>query len=334
MIASGNIHPRALLLMLIAFMPLVILLSLQTGEVSVVLADLWQTESVAHQVFMGLRFPRLCLTLLAGALLGITGAAVQAMFRNPLADPSLIGVSAGAGLAAVAMLVFGGAFIAYMGDFALPLAAFLGGLLATWLVSRIARRVDAVSVTTMLLVGIAINATAASGISALKYFSDDFSLRQVVFWLMGGLQHQGWSEVVVLALIALPVFLGLLSQSRTLNLLLLGERQAQLLGVSVQRCHRYLIVFCALGVGAVVAVGGMIGFVGLVVPHLVRLMIGPDNRYLLPLSALLGALFLTLADVLARLLIAPAELPLGVVTSLLGGPFFLLMILYRRGGMQ
>lgn len=330
MIASGNLNPRVLLSVLSITAPFVMLISLTAGEIQVGFSDVWQRDSIAHQVLIELRLPRLCLTLFAGALLGITGAAIQAMFRNPLADPSLIGVSAGAGLAAVAILVFGAGLQVYLGVFTLPLVAFCGGLLATWLVSRIARSVDGVSVTTMLLVGIAINAIAASGISALKYFSDVFTLRQVVFWLMGGLQHQGWAQAGVLMLITVPVVVGLLSQGRTLNLLLLGERQAELLGVSVVRCHRYLIVLSALGVGAVVAVGGMIGFVGLVVPHLVRLLVGPDNRYLLPLSALLGALFLTLADVLARMLIAPAELPLGVVTSLVGGPFFLMMILYRR----
>ncbi len=332
MMPAGRFQPQTLLIALTLIAPVVVLLSLQTGEISIGLADLWPSDSIAHQVFIELRLPRLLLTLLAGALLGITGAAVQAMFRNPLADPSLIGVSAGAGLAAVATLVFGAGLQLYLGAFALPLMAFLGGMFTTWLVARIARSVEGISVTTMLLVGIAINAIAASGISGLKYFSDAFTLRQVVFWLMGGLQHQGWAEVGILLLVILPVATGLILQGRILNLLLLGERQAQLLGVSVVRCHRVLIVLSALGVGVVVAVGGMIGFVGLVVPHLVRLLVGPDNRYLLPLSAFLGALFLTLADVLARALIAPAELPLGVVTALVGGPFFLSMILYRRRG--
>lgn len=332
MMPSGSLQPRTLLIMLLFASPLVLWLALQIGELSVQLNDIWRETGIAHQVFLELRLPRLCLTLLAGALLGVTGAAIQAMFRNPLADPSLIGVSAGAGLAAVATLVLGGSLVLQFGAVVLPLSAFIGGVLATALVFRIGRGLDGVSVTTMLLVGIAVNAIAASGISALKYFSDAFTLRQVVFWLMGGLQHQGWQAVWTLTLVAVPVLIGLFSQGRILNLLLLGERQAQLLGVSVERCHRLLILLSALGVGAVVAVGGMIGFVGLVVPHLVRLLIGPDNRYLLPLAALLGALFLTLADVVARVLIAPAEMPLGVVTALVGGPFFLTMIIYRRRG--
>lgn len=332
MSVSGTLKPLHLAIFLWLCLPLVVLLALNTGEVGIVAAELWQPHSLSQQVLFELRLPRLLLTLLGGALLGVTGAAIQAMFRNPLADPSLIGVSAGAGLAAVAVLVFGAELVARAGVLVLPLSAFLGGLGATWLVARIARSLDGVSVTTMLLVGIAVNAIAASAISGMKYFSDAFTLRQVVFWLMGGLQYQGWREVAVLALVALPVLVGLSLQGAVLNLLLLGERQAALLGVSVIRCHRILILLSALGVGAVVAVGGMIGFVGLVVPHLVRLLVGPDNRYLLPLSALLGALFLTLADVAARSLIAPAELPLGVVTALVGGPFFLLMIIYRRRG--
>jgi len=330
---SVGLTPRTLWWLLLGCTPIVAMLALLTGELSMHWADLVSAEgSMAQQVFWQLRLPRLLLTLLAGALLAVTGAAVQAMFRNPLADPSLIGVSAGAGLAAVSMLVFGGSVVAWLGPVALPLSAFVGGMLVTALVARLGREAGHISVTTMLLAGIAINAIAASGISALKYFSDLFTLRQVVFWLMGGLQHQGWPAVWTLLLIAIPVIAGLSWQGKVLNLLLLGEKQAQALGVSVTRCHRTLIVLCALGVGAVVAVGGLIGFVGLLVPHLVRLLVGPDNRALLPLSALAGALLLTLADVLARLVIAPAELPLGVVTALVGGPFFLMMIVYRRRG--
>ncbi len=332
MMPRGRYSPRSTTFILLLLLPFLALASLLTGAISLSLADLWQTDSVAQQVLLELRLPRLLTTLLSGALLGMTGAAIQAMFRNPLADPSLIGVSAGAGLAAVAVIVLGGSVISRWEPLLLPLAAFAGGLGSTWLVARLARSLNGVSVTTMLLVGIAINAIAAAGISLLKYLADALTLQQVVFWLLGGLQDHGWQAVISLLLVAVPVGAGLLREGERLNLLLLGEQQARLLGLAVEQCQRRLIVFSALGVGVVVALGGMIGFVGLVVPHLVRLLCGPDNRSLLPLSALLGALFLTLADLCSRILLAPSELPIGVVTALIGGPFFLAMIVYRRRG--
>ncbi len=186
--------------------------------------------------------------------------------------------------------------------------------------------------TTMLLAGIALNSIAAAAIGLMKYFSDDLSLRQVTFWLLGNLHRTDWHSALLLVAIAVPVSLMLLREGQQLNLLLLGEQQARLLGVATRRLQWRLVLLVALGVGAVVALGGLIGFVGLVVPHLVRLLCGPDNRSLMPLSALLGALLLTLADVLSRLLVSPAELPIGIVTALVGGPFFLLMILYRQRG--
>ncbi|WP_432471076.1 FecCD family ABC transporter permease [Amphritea sp. HPY] len=315
--------------LLLLSLPLSVLLSLSTGPVELNWSAI-TGDGVAGQVFWQLRLPRLLLTLMAGALLAITGGAAQSLFRNPLADPGLIGVSAGAALSAGLMMVLLGSYISLLGGFLLPLAAFLGGVATTLLVARLAGSLQGVSVTTMLLCGIAINAIAAAGLGGLKYLAADQELRQLSFWLLGSLNHSRWQDLLVLALVAVPVLLLLPRFGQKLNLLLLGEQQASLLGLNVLRCKRVIILLIALGVGAVVALTGIISFMGLVVPHLIRLMFGPDNRRLLPLSALLGATMLTLADVLSRVLVAPAELPVGVVTALVGGPFFLLMLLHRR----
>ncbi|SEG80364.1 FecCD family ABC transporter permease [Marinobacterium lutimaris] len=293
-------------------------------------------DSDQGRVLYQLRLPRLLLALFAGALLACTGAAAQSLFRNPLADPSLIGVSAGAALAVVTLMVFAGGWLVQhrFAEFAMPLTAFMGGLASTWLVMRLSRSLAGVSVTTLLLTGMAINAIALAGIGALKYLSDELTLRQASFWLMGNFSVQGWLPVIVLSCVAFPVLMLLAREGRELNLLLLGVSQAQLLGVDVIKLQRRLVVLCALGVGSVVAFGGLISFVGLIVPHLVRLLSGPDNRHLLPHSALLGAFFLGLADLLSRMLASPAELPIGILTALVGGPFFLFVLLYRmrRGG--
>lgn len=325
------ISPRLLQSLLWMLLPLLSLLSLSLGEIPLSWAELWQVDSSSRIVLWELRLPRLLLIFLAGILLAVSGAVIQALFRNPLADPSLIGVSAGAGLASVTVLVLAGSLlVGWASVLALPVAAFAGGLVATWLVAKIASNTSGLSVTTMLLAGIAVNAIAAAGISLLQYLADELSLRQTLLWLLGGMQYGGWPEVIVLSCVAAPAIYMMLAKSQQLNLLLLGEKQARLLGVPVEQLRRRLIFLAALAVGSVVAVGGMIGFVGLVVPHWVRLLCGPDHRSLLPLSALLGGLFLLVADIVARQLLAPTQLPIGIVTALVGGPFFLSMILYRR----
>ncbi|MBN1008560.1 FecCD family ABC transporter permease [Amphritea pacifica] len=305
------------------------LFSLMTGPVAVDLSGVFD-DSVASQVFWQLRLPRLLLTLLAGALLAITGAAAQSLFRNPLADPGLIGISAGAALSAGGMMVLLGSSVYLLGGLMLPLAAFAGGVLTTLLVARLSVTLQGVSVTNMLLCGIAINAIALAGLGGLKYLAGDQQLRQLSFWLLGSLNHSRWQDLLVLLVAAVPVLWLLPRYGQKLNLLLLGEQQAGLLGLNVVRCKRLMILLIALGVGAVVALTGIIGFVGLVVPHLVRLLTGPDNRRLLPLSALLGAVLLTVADSVSRLLVSPAELPVGIVTALVGGPFFLLLLTRRK----
>lgn len=314
-------------------LPALVLLSLLNGSAMLSLSDIWDGSDLSQRIVYELRLPRVLLVMLSGGLLAISGAVVQALFRNPLADPGLIGVSGGAALAAVAWQVVASAVLGasvWWVSAGMPVAAFAGGMLVTFFVIRIARNTSGISALTLLLTGIAVNAIAAAGIAGLKYLSDSMTLRQVTFWLMGNVQGASWWAVVLLLLISVVFVPVLIRHAVRLNLLLLGEQHAFLLGVDVEKTQRRLVLITALMVGAVVSMVGLIGFVGLVVPHLVRLINGPDNRFLLPMSFLLGAILLLLADLVARIIAAPAELPIGLITALIGGPVFLFMITYQQ----
>jgi iron complex transport system permease protein len=295
----------------------------------------WAYDPTQQAVLLAIRLPRACLGLLAGAALAASGAALQGLFRNPLADPGLIGVSTGAALAAAAAIVLGGMVAASMpiglSGSMLPVAAFAGGLCATLVVYRIASCDGRTEVATMLLAGVALNAIAGAGLGLLVFASNDQQLRDLNFWLLGSLGGVTWDRLLPAApFILLPtVLLPLLA--RQLNAFLLGETEALHLGFEVERVKRWIILLAALAVGASVALTGIIGFVGLVVPHLVRLMIGPDHRALMPASVLLGAALLLIADLFARTIVLPAELPVGILTSCIGGPFFLWLLVRRRG---
>lgn len=277
-----------------------------------------------------IRLPRLLLAALVGAVLAVSGAAMQGLFRNPLADPGLIGVSSGAALGAVVVIVMGGWLPLLSGPLAVPLAAALGGLLATIVVYRLGQSGDGTDVATLLLAGIAINAIAGAGTGLLTYFADDTELRTLTFWLMGSLAGSGWSQLAMTAPFMLVCTGALCALGRPLNAFLLGEDVAHHVGYPIEHIKVATVLLCAVAVGAAVSMTGIIGFVGLVVPHLLRLMIGADHRLLLPASALLGAAGLVAADTAARTLISPAELPIGILTTLLGGPFFLFLLLRRR----
>lgn len=295
------------------------------------------TDSKAQQlqwVVQEIRFPRLILGVLVGAGLAVAGAAMQGLFRNPLADPGLVGVSTGAALAAVSVLVLGHTWFAQwtaaFGYYALPFAAFLGGLAVTWLIYRIANRNGRTDVGLMLLAGIAINAIAGAITGVLTYYASDEALRGLTFWSMGSIASASWQDV---GLAAVPILLavGLLPfYGRALNALLMGERVSEHIGFNIKSAKRAIITLTALSVGAAVAVSGVIGFVGLVAPHLVRLLIGPDHRWLLPASAVVGAILVVLSDSIARVIVAPAELPIGLIMAGLGGPFFLWLLLNRK----
>ncbi len=285
-------------------------------------------------IVLQIRAPRTVLGFAVGGALALAGAALQGLFRNPLADPTLIGASSGGALAAVAVIVLGGAVMGPLGGLgralALPAVAFAGALAATFLVYRFASRDGQTSVATMLLAGIGVAAIANAGIGILIFISDDDQLRTLNFWLLGSLAGGGWTLVLpVLAFLAIPLVL-LPRYAAGLNAFALGEAEAGHLGYDVERLKHRLIVLSALAAGASVAVAGIIGFVGLVVPHLVRLALGADHRLLMPASTLLGGSLLVAADILARTLVVPAELPIGIVTSLAGGPVFLWLLLRRR----
>ncbi|WP_454850599.1 FecCD family ABC transporter permease [Rhizobium binxianense] len=285
-------------------------------------------------IIFDIRLPRAILGFLIGASLAVSGAVMQGLFRNPLADPGLVGVSSGAGLGAVVMIVLGGSvaapLYALLGIYALPIAAFGGGLATTLLLYRIATSNGQTSVATMLLAGIALGALAGALTGVLIYMANDQQLRDLTFWGMGSLAGATWMKIAAAGPIILLSFAALPFMSRGLNAITLGEAAAFHMGVPVQRLKNIAIVAVSGATGASVAVSGGIGFVGIVVPHIMRMVIGPDHRFLLPASALLGGSLLIFADVLARTIVAPAELPIGIITAAVGGPFFLWILLRQR----
>lgn len=282
----------------------------------------------------GIRLPRVIMAILIGATLAVSGAALQGLFRNPLADPTLIGVSSGSALAAASVIILGSSIIGLipviLKSLLLPIAAFIGGLTATWLVYVISTRKGRTSVATMLLAGIAINALAAAGIGFLVFTADDLQIRDLTFWTLGSLGSSTWNTVYSTSAFLLIPIIGLPWLSKAMNVMLLGEHEARHLGINTERIKKLVILLSALGIGSAVAVSGIIGFVGLVVPHLLRLFIGPDHRFLMPSSVLLGALLLLASDLFARMVVVPAELPIGIVTSTIGAPFFLWLLMRNR----
>lgn len=282
-------------------------------------------------VLLTLRAPRIVLAALVGASLGSCGAGVQALFRNPLADPGLVGVSAGASLGAALAIVLGGAALAVLPSWArpalLPFAAFAGGAITTVLVLKLGSGLRGRAATvTVLLAGVAVNALVGALVGLLSQVADDGQLRNLVFWTMGGLGSASWSLVAATAPWVLLVVIGLPCVGRTLDLLALGEREASYLGVRVSRVRGIVVAAVAIGVGASVAAAGLIGFVGLVVPHLARLAVGATNRVVIPVSALAGATLLVAADAVSRFVVQPSELPVGLFTASLGAPFFLYLL--------
>ena len=340
--AERRLLPRTLLAILLTLLPLCMLSALLIGPVIIsplrllqVLVDPQLSGNTQDALILSaIRLPRVLLGCFIGATLAVCGAAMQGLFRNPLADPSLIGVTSGASAGASCTIVFAGAWLPIGTMGALPLVAMgaiAGGLLAVIVVYRIASSAGGTGVATMLLAGIAISALAGALNSLFSYFADNDMLRRISLWQMGSLDGANWQRVVFAGLVAALLLCVLPRLSGALNALLLGESEARHLGVNVERLKRQLIVLTATGVGIAVAAAGVIAFVGLVVPHVVRLLIGPDHRYVIPASALAGAVLLVLADALARVLVAPAELPAGILTSLLGAPvFFSLLIQQRR----
>jgi iron complex transport system permease protein len=288
-------------------------------------------------VVLDIRLPRTVLGLLVGAGLALAGAVLQGIFRNPLADPGLVGVSPGAALAAVLWIVFGTALVAFLPSpiaaFGLPLAAFLGGLITTILLYRLATSEGRTSIAMLLFAGIALGAMAAAGTGLAIFIASDQQLREFTFWTLGSLGGASWTKIAAATPFVVILFAGSLRLARGLDALALGEAEAFHVGINTERLKRAAIVLVAAGVGASVAVSGVIGFIGLVVPHLLRLSAGPAHARLLIGCALLGGGLLVASDIVARTVVTPAELPLGVVVAIVGGPYFLYLVQCNRAAL-
>ena len=340
----GDRSTRARLLgvCLAVLLALVVVFSLTTGASGInaveVIAGWLRGEQMASRdaiILWQIRLPRTLTGIAVGASLAVSGALMQGLFRNPLADPGIIGVSAGAGLGAIGAIVLGGMLPVALRDAAsiylVPIAAFFGAWLSMLLLYRIATRQGRTSVAMMLLAGIALAALAGAFSGMMIFIADDAQLRDLTFWGLGSLGGATWPKVATAYVIMTPALICALFLTRGLNGLALGEAGAFHIGIPVQRVKILAILCVGAATGAAVAVSGGIGFVGIVVPHLLRLMSGPDHRFLIPNAALLGASLLLIADVIARVIMAPAELPIGIITAVLGGPFFLWILLRQRG---
>ena len=285
--------------------------------------------SVQADILRNLRLPRIVAAALIGAALAVSGVTVQGIFRNPLAEPALIGVSSGAAFTAALALLVLPAGLLWL-DLYIAAAAFVGGVLVSYLIYSYFSYIKVQNTGFLLLIGIAVNALLAAAIGLLNFTADSDQLRQLFFWSMGGFGNLGWSAVITLMIFLIPAGGYLFKQHQALNALLLGDQEAAHLGFNVQRDTRLLLLLVALIVGATVAVAGIIGFVGLVVPHICRRITGANHQQLFPVAALVGAILMVLTDVLSRVVLAPAEIPVGLITALLGAPFFLWLLSTRR----
>lgn len=330
---KARVHPLArkrTVVMIIFIIGIVVasVMSLMIGQVSFQLHDIWQgifsqEDSMARRIVWDLRFPRVLIGLIVGMCLASSGTILQGVMRNPLADPGIIGVTSGAGLAATAIMII---FPEYIG--LVPLAAFLGALVAAFAIYLLSWR-GGTSPVRIILVGVAINAVIGACMSALMILYSD-RVQSVLPWLAGGIQGVGWNQFQMIIYYAVAALFLAIYGIRHIRILRLGDEMAKLLGHNVERSRFFLIALSTLLAGIAVSVAGLIGFVGLVVPHMLRIMLGGDYRFLLPASALGGGLLVILADTVARSAFNPIEIPVGILLAFLGGPFFLYLIQRRR----
>lgn len=296
------------------------LFGVQWGEQALTVQD--------RNVLLQIRLPRIVMAILVGGSLALAGAALQGLFRNPLVEPGLIGVSSGSALFAVIYIVFGSSitWLAWMGKVGLALFAFVGGLVNTALVYKLSSKAGKTDISLLILAGVALNALAGALIGLTIFYADDAALRNFTFWSLGDVGGANWQKVLILALVStVPVGL-ILSQYQALNALAIGESEAFHMGVHVQQTKLIVLIGSALIVGTAVAFTGTIGFVGLVIPHLLRIVFGADHRLILPASWLAGAILLSIADTLARTMVAPSEMPIGIITAIIGAPFFIWLL--------
>lgn len=336
---------------LVALLIIVMLLAVAFGAVHLSLQDMSGAlrhyfsgsgpANIHEGVFLQLRLPRVLLCAITGAVLAVSGVLMQGLFRNPIVEPGLAGTSAGAAFGASLIFVLGPKISPVIksatGPFLVPLFAFAFGLLATWMVYSLAGNTRRVSIMSLLLTGIAINAIGLSGTGFMSYIARDPQARSITFWNLGTFSGASWLQVIIVGSVAALIFLLSLRYSKQLNALLLGEEEATYLGVDTRKLKRTIMILNTAMVAVATAFVGVISFMGLIVPHILRLLIGSDNKRLLPASMLAGALLLTLADMGARLLLAPAEIPIGIITSLVGAPVFIVLlkkfnVLNQKGG--
>lgn len=316
---------------LAALLLVITLMATSFGALRLSIAILWQAgDDALRQIWLTIRLPRVLLALVTGGSLALAGCVMQGLFRNPLADPGLLGISSGAALAVALWVVIPVTLPAFFMLYGPMLAAFIGSLVVTVVIFVLSQRADQ-SLARLLLVGIAINALCGAAVGLLSWLSNDAQLRQLSLWGMGSLGQAQWSTLLAITSLMAPSVVIIWRLAARLNLLQLGEEEAHYLGVNVKTVQRILLVFSALLVAAAVAVSGVIGFIGLVVPHLIRMWLGADHHAVIPGSLLAGALLLLIADTAARTLVAPAEMPVGLLTSLLGAPWFLWLIFHRGG---
>jgi len=334
-----------LLLLILAF-----LLSLSIGVYDIPVSDLLNyvvgyaaLDSYAENILLNLRLPRSAMAMIAGGVLSISGTSLQGLFRNPLADPALIGASGGAALGAIfSIVILGGAGllaadIGYQSDilyhlkrWSLTLSAFIGALIAIWVTYKLATKGSVTNISTLLLAGIAIQAITAAGSGILVSLSNDQELRSITFWSLGSVSYVGWADIGVGVVLGLIPALYLIRYGSELNILSLGEKDAYYSGLDVQSIKKSVIILVALSVSCVTSLTGIIAFAGIIGPHLTRLVFGYDHQRLLPLSLIMGATVVLLADIFSRLVIPPAEIPIGILTTAIGGPFFLILLLGLR----
>lgn len=293
-----------------------------------------EIQTANQNIVVMLRGPRIAVAVIVGAALAVSGAAFQGFFRNPLADPTIIGVSAGAATAAVAFIVLGHYLtsngIALNREFGLPISAVFGAIITVLLISKLARKNGDTHIGMLLLAGIALSGLFSAATGFLVFISDDQQLRELMFWTLGATSRADWNKLLLSAPFLLASTYLLTRQGEVINALTLGEASARHLGFDVQRAKTLIVLLTGCAIGISVALTGVLGFLGLIVPHLARQLIGADNRYVLRLSAFIGAIVLLLADVVARNAVAPAELPVGIVCALIGSPFFLFLLMHRR----
>lgn len=338
-------------LALILILIIVMISAIAFGAVSILPEDMWNAvvhyfqgkkpANIYEGVFIQLRLPRVLLCAIVGAILSVSGVLMQGLFRNPIVEPGLVGTSAGAALGASLVFVLAAKFSpelkSFTGPFLVPLVAFLGALAATYAVYFLAKNMNRVSIISLLLVGIAINALCLSGTGFMSYIARDPQARSITFWNLGTFSGASWLQVFITGTVAAIIFSISLRYSKQLNALLLGEEEASYIGVNTKQLKKRVMLLNTAMVAVATSFVGVISFMGLIVPHVLRMLIGSDNKKLLPAAMLLGAALLVLADMCARLILAPAEVPIGIITSLVGAPIFILLLkkfnlLQQNGG--